>query len=194
MAHVAFLREINVGGVRIAMADLTQFFLSCGFTRATNILQTGNVILQSKAAGDDCIFEGSFLSTLEAELSARFNYTAYVQIYSLRQLKSVVDAFCFAKCDSYHSYVVFVSRADIFQLLAEHATAAGLTCSDGGDGNSSCSAETVSFGDQVVYWTVPKGESTTAPFARLVQQARFKTSVTMRNIKTLEKILQAALP
>jgi len=46
--YVALLRSVNVAGHgRISMADLTQTFLTLGYTDVATYIQTGNVLFRS---------------------------------------------------------------------------------------------------------------------------------------------------
>jgi uncharacterized protein (DUF1697 family) len=42
--YIAFLRGINVGNIRIKMADLKAMFEGLGFQEVKTYLQTGNVV------------------------------------------------------------------------------------------------------------------------------------------------------
>ncbi|MCK5755877.1 MAG: DUF1697 domain-containing protein, partial [Mycobacterium sp.] len=47
--YAAFLRGVNVGGVTLKMAALTQALEAAGFTGVRTILASGNVLLDSEA-------------------------------------------------------------------------------------------------------------------------------------------------
>jgi uncharacterized protein (DUF1697 family) len=50
MRYVAFMRGINVGTAkRVAMADLRVLAEQLGFTQVTTVLNSGNLIFDSKA-------------------------------------------------------------------------------------------------------------------------------------------------
>jgi uncharacterized protein (DUF1697 family) len=56
-------------------------------------------------------------------------------------------------------------------------------------GDLPASDEQVARGDGVLYWEAPKGSSTTTPFAKLVAKARYRSTTTNRNLRTLRKLL-----
>ncbi len=82
MRYVAFLRGINVGGRTIKMDELKASFERMGYDHVTTVVQTGNVIFESADKS------AKLKRTIESGLSARFNYSAHVQIYSVVQLKT----------------------------------------------------------------------------------------------------------
>ena len=49
--------------------------------------------------------------------------------------------------------------------------------------------EKVVPGDGVVYWECPRGSSTDTPFAKLVAKAKYRSTTTNRNLRTLRKLI-----
>jgi uncharacterized protein (DUF1697 family) len=49
--QIALLRAVNVGGVAVSMSDLRAWLESLGFTQVRTLLQSGNCIFRSRAAG-----------------------------------------------------------------------------------------------------------------------------------------------
>jgi uncharacterized protein (DUF1697 family) len=169
--YVAFLRGINVGGRTIKMVELTSYFEESGYGEVTTVLQTGNVIFES-AEGMPALKQ-----TIEAGLSARFNYSAHVQIYPLTKVNRIVDASPFEGGDpATHSYVVFFEKG-LEKQLAEDASDL--------DSNS----ESIEIGEGVIYWKVLKGSTLQSDFAQYLTKARYKSFHTSRNINTLRKIV-----
>ncbi len=168
---IAFLRGINVGNIRIKMPDLQRAFSDMGYANPVTYLQTGNVVFSS----DQTLAE--IKTKLEAGLTATFNYQAYVLPYPFEALETIVEAYPFAPRDSHHDYVVFVENETTLAELAAlaHAIPAG--------------DETHAVGTGTVYWQVPKGSSLETPFAKILAKAKYKSTTTVRNINTLQKIL-----
>lgn len=52
MKQVAFLRGINVGGVKLKSAELKEMFEKQGFTEVETVLSTGNIIFDGEAQPD----------------------------------------------------------------------------------------------------------------------------------------------
>jgi uncharacterized protein (DUF1697 family) len=169
--YVALLRGINVGGRIIKMAELKAFFEETGYEEVTTVLQTGNVLFASSKGLP------AVKRTIELGLSARFNYSAHVQVYSLKELKRIVDASPFEGGDpATHSYAVFFEKGLEEQLAAE--------ANDLDHG-----VESIERGDGVIYWKVVKGSTLESDFAKYLSKSRYKSFHTSRNINTLRKIV-----
>lgn len=167
--YIAFLRGINVGNIRIKMSDLKKAFDDMGFQNATTYLQTGNVVFES----DKNISEIKII--LEKVLSETFHYQAFVLLYAYDVLAEIVANYPFEQNEASHAYVIFVEGEAVSNELlsiAENVT------------------EEISGGNTVIYWKVPKGESLTTPFAKITAKAKYKSTTTVRNINTLEKMLE----
>lgn len=53
-SYIALLRAINVGGnAKVAMADLKSLLADLGYANPQTLLQTGNLIFQSKKTSSD---------------------------------------------------------------------------------------------------------------------------------------------
>ncbi len=171
MRYVAFLRGINVGGRIIKMDDLRASFEEMGCVDVTTVLQTGNVIFESAER------MSALKRSIESGLSARFNYSAHVHVYSVVQLKRLVDASPFEGGDSLtHSYVIFFEQGLEQELAAEASGIEG-------------AGETIAVGDGVIYWKAQKGTTLTSDFSKYLTKARYKNFHTSRNINTLRKIV-----
>jgi uncharacterized protein (DUF1697 family) len=151
------------------MAELKSYFEEAGYGEVSTVLQTGNVIFESTEELP------ALKRTIEAGLSARFNYSAHVQIYPRTKLKRIVDASPFEGGDpATHSYVVFFEKG-LEKQLADEASDL--------DRNS----ESIEIGDGVIYWKVLKGSTLQSDFARYLTKARYKSFHTSRNMNTLRK-------
>lgn len=167
--YIAFLRGINVGNIRIKMPDLKNAFQDMGFQNAITFLQTGNVVFES----DKNISEIKVV--LEKGLSEIFHYQAFVLLYDFDVLDEIVTKYPFEKEENHHAYVIFVEGESVFEELITIAESI---------------EEEVAKGNTVLYWKVPKGESLTTPFSKITAKAKYKSSTTVRNINTLEKMLE----
>lgn len=171
MTYTAFLRGINVGNIRIKMTDLAQAFEAMGMRSVRTILQSGNVVFEHDGAAE------VIKDTLEAGLSERFHYEAFVQIYAADLLPDIIEAYPFPREEGRHAYVIFVENAKTFEELC------ALIASTGEE------AAHIQAGKQVIYWQVAKGTSTDTPFAKILAKAKYKSTTTVRNVQTLEKML-----
>lgn len=167
--YAAFLRGVNVGGVALKMADVAAALRGAGFTDVVTILATGNVLLT--APGDATTVR----ATAEAALRHQFGYEAWVLVYDLAAVRSIVENYPFdPEVEGRQSYVTFVSDPAVLDELC------GLAAGD----------EAVTRGDGVLYWQAPKGETLTSTIGATMGKRRYKSSTTTRNLRTLSKVLR----
>jgi uncharacterized protein (DUF1697 family) len=167
------LRGVNVGGINIKMADLKFAAAALPVTGVKTVLAYGNVTCSSDLSAAE------LKSAFEAMLRERFGYDAWVAILAAGRLQEIVEA-CPYPPDNpdVHSYLTFGSDDGILaQLLALGADAG---------------AEAVGLGPEAFAWPVQMGGTLDNPVSRLGAKARFNSSTTTRNLRTLEKVLAAA--
>jgi len=167
--YIAFLRGINVGNIRIKMPDLKEAFEKMGFKEVKTYLQTGNVVFDS----DKNISE--IKTILEKGLSETFHYQAFVLLYEFDSLAAIIEKYPFEKTESHHAYIIFVESDAIFEELLSISQGMG---------------EEIAKGNTVLYWKVLKGESLNTPFSKITAKVKYKNTTTIRNINTLEKMLE----
>jgi uncharacterized protein (DUF1697 family) len=167
--YIAFLRGINVGNIRIKMPDLTTAFKNMGFEAVKTYLQTGNVVFES----DKTMAE--IKTILEKGLSETFHYEAFVLLYEFNFLAEIIAQYPHERGENHHAYVVFVDNEIIFEDLKSF---------------SEKTDEPIILGNQVIYWKVVKGESLETPFSKIIAKAKYKKNTTVRNINTLEKMVE----
>lgn len=171
--YVALLRGINVGAIRIAMADLRAEFEALGLAEVSTVLATGNVRFASERTDVT-----SLRTEIEAALSARFDYRAHVFVHTRGAIRSALDGYPFPTDQpDRHSYLVFVADDDVHTELLD--VAAGLDPA----------VERVADGDGVVYWEVVKKMTLTSPFGKALGRARYKATTTNRNLRTVRSIV-----
>ena len=151
------------------MPDLKDAFEKMGFKEIKTYLQTGNVVFDS----DKNILE--IKTILEKGLSETFHYHAFVLLYEFDSLAAIIEKYPFEKTESHHAYIFFVEGDAIFEEL--------LSISQG-------MVEEIAKGNTVLYWKVKKGESLNTPFSKITAKAKYKNTTTVRNINTLEKMLE----
>ncbi|HET6612041.1 MAG TPA: DUF1697 domain-containing protein, partial [Kofleriaceae bacterium] len=163
--YAAFLRGINVGGIKVPMAALRACLDGAGYPGAKTFLQTGNLLLESSRSA----------TALEAHLAKvigeAFAYKAFVQVVTAKALAKII-----ASCpyddgdDGRHAYVVFVGDGDIRrELLAANS-------------DLDPAVDEIAPGPGVVYWQVPKGQTTKSAFGKLLSKKRFQAQTTTRNL------------
>jgi uncharacterized protein (DUF1697 family) len=170
--YAAFLRGVNVGGVNLKMADVSAAFADLGFATVRTILASGNVTLESPDGAD------AVRAKAETALRQRFGYDAWVLVYGIDTVRSIVDAYPFEpEVDGHHSYVTFVTDTDVLDELGELA---GETGAD----------EKIARGAGVIYWQVPKSSTLDSTIGKTMGKKRYKSSTTTRNLRTLAKVLR----
>ena len=171
---VALLRGVNVNGVTVRSGELRETFRDLGFTGVTTVLASGNVRFD---ADEDATERESVKTRIERALETRFGYDAWIVLLTLEELRTALGAFPFDAEDPLRQpYVVFCSDAAVLDALRDAAAQV-----DPGEDPTECG-----FG--VLYWSPPKGRSTDTPLAKELARARYRTTTTTRNLRTLVKI------
>lgn len=169
---VALLRGVNVGGITVKSADLAAMARDLGLDDVRTVLASGNLTFTTEEPA------APLKARIEGGLHDTFGYDAWIVLTTAEHLASVIDAYPFdPERDGYHPYVLFGSDRAVLDEIA--AAAAGL------DGD----VEQVTPGDGVVYWECPRGSSTKTPFAALAAKAKYRSTTTNRNLRTLRKLM-----
>lgn len=167
--YAAFLRGVNVGGVTLKMAEVAAVFTAAGFTAVKTVLASGNVLLDSPSSA------AAVRTAAEAALRENFGYDAWVLAYPLDVVADISAHYPFERAvPEHHSYVTFVSDADVLQELVALADAAG---------------ETAARGDGVLYWQVARSATLNSAIGKTMGKKRYKSCTTTRNLRTLDKVL-----
>ncbi|WP_285033384.1 DUF1697 domain-containing protein [Mycolicibacterium sp. lyk4-40-TYG-92] len=169
--YAVFLRGVNVGGVNLKMADVAAAFRDAGFDEVKTLLASGNIVLSSSSKAT------TVRTKAEAALRESFGYDAWVLVYPADELRAISADFPFEReVDGHHSYVTFVSDADVLDELA------ALTPTSG---------EAMQQGHGVLYWQVARGNTLASVISKTMAKKRYKSSTTTRNLRTVEKVLAA---
>ncbi len=167
--YVAFLRGVNVGGVNLKMAEVARVFEDAGFTDVVTVLASGNVLLDAGASA------AAVRAKAEAALREAFGYEAWVLVYDIDTVRAVDAAYPFEReVDGHHSYVTFVTDAEVLDELAALLPTA---------------EERIARGEGVLYWQVPRAATLASTLGRTMGKKRYKSSTTTRNLRTLGKVL-----
>jgi uncharacterized protein (DUF1697 family) len=175
--QIAFLRGINVGNIRIKMADLQRAFEDLGFNDVTTYLQTGNVVF---SATDD----SDLKIRLEQKLSQTFHYEAFVLLYDMKSLKKIIAYYPFEREENYQDYVIFIQDTRILEELKTLSE----SLFQGGTNADPKEIAQVAPDKNALYWKVAKGETLHTAFAKILAKAKYKSTTTTRNLNTLEKM------
>ena len=170
--YAAFLRGVNVGGVNLKMAEVAKAFEEAGFTNVRTILASGNVLMESRS-GVDAVRK-------KAEMALRdgFGYDAWVLAYDISAVAEISENYPFEReVEGHHSYVTFVTDAEVLDELAELAQDAG-------------PEERIERGKGVIYWQVPRIGTLNTTIGKTMGKKRYKSSTTTRNLRTIDRVLR----
>ena len=177
--YAALLRGINVNGITIAMADLATTFHELGFTEIKTVLASGNVLFSVDSPLLDKADADKLKSRIEATLTARFDYEAWIVLVDAESLDRIVRAYPFtADRDGWHSYVMFSSDPGHLSELAGHAKELDAT------------DERIELGHGVLYWEVRKSVGVKSAFSKKSAKLKYRDTTTTRNLNTLHKLLE----
>ncbi|MGV0745410.1 DUF1697 domain-containing protein [Mycolicibacterium sp. XJ870] len=168
--YAAFLRGVNVGGVNLKMAEVAAALVDAGFSNVRTILASGNVLLDSTST------VAKVRSTAEKALRDAFGYEAWVLVYDIKTVATISAGYPFEReVEGHHSYVTFVSDADVLDELAALPPAP---------------EEKIQRSDGVLYWQVARSATLGSTIGKTMGKKRYKSSTTTRNLRTLEKVLR----
>jgi uncharacterized protein (DUF1697 family) len=168
--YAVFLRGVNVGGVNLKMAEVAKAFTEAGFDNVKTILASGNVLLDSRSGAK------AVRSAAERTLRDTFGYEAWVLVYDVKTVAAISADYPFERdVEGHHSYVTFVSDAELLDELA---------ALDPGP------QEKVQRGDGVLYWQVPRHATLDSTIGKTMGKKRYKSSTTTRNLRTVDKVLR----
>jgi len=86
-SHVALMRAVNVGGRKIAMADLRQVVASLGHADVATYIQTGNVVFTTTQSDTVALAQA-----MEAAIASSLNVRAPVIVLTRDSLADVISA------------------------------------------------------------------------------------------------------
>jgi len=173
--HVALLRGVNVNGITIKSADLKALFVELGFGAVRTVLASGNVLFDTDESD-----AAALRTRIEQALRKRFGYDAWIVLLTQKTVAAIAAAYPFERIDEErHPYIVFGSDKAMLDEIMEKA----------GTVDANTDTERLERGKGVLYWQCPRGESLDTPVAKLLGKARYKSSTTTRNLRTVEKLL-----
>ena len=173
---VALLRGVNVGGVTVRSADLAALFRELGFADVKTFVASGNVRFEADAAAFD---RDRLKATIEKALGDRFGYEAWIVLVTQEEIARRAEEFPFAEDEATQPYLLFGSDEAVLDEL--FAAARALESAE----------ERIARGPGLLYWSLPTGRSTDTPVAKLVARARYRSTTTNRNLRTVRRIAAA---
>lgn len=177
--YVALLRGINVGGHRVAMADLRGHFADLGLHDVNTFIASGNVIFSTPRATDAAKLERK----IEQHLAERLGYEVPTFIRTPAELRAAAVQRPFAAADMDHpSHTVHVAflRSDAPAGFAREMQA-----------RHTEKDEFAVFGREL-YWLI-RGKTMDSLVTWQKVEKALNIDVTMRNLTSLKKLV-ATLP
>ena len=173
--YVALLRGINVGGHRVKMAHLRDVLEGMGLRDVVTVIASGNVVFSS-GARDLPALRRKMERVLESELGFEVPVLLRTpaELAALEPFVSAHEGGADEPWDSH--YVIFLQEAvprEVKQALTPLASR-----TDG-----------FLFGEREIHWLVRGRLSDSPLFGRGVDAATRGTVTTMRNLKTIGRIL-----
>ena len=170
--YCAFLRGINVNGVKMKMQDLADAFKDMGFLDAVTVLGTGNVVFSAKSDPK------ALKLLIEHKLSDRFAYTAHIFLRNTVQLMEITDRAKLKPApEGYHQYYLLCDDLNAIVTLSRHFKII-----------SHAEHESVIAMEDGLLWQVPQGETLSSPFGKEALGRKYTAALTSRNINTIEKV------
>lgn len=170
--HVVLLRSVNVGGRKLAMADLRALCEQAGATQVRTYIQSGNVVLRSPLG------EHELAEDLERRIGGHAGYDVPVVVRSIDELAATVDRCPFATDGDPSRLVVSFARQVPDEPLR------GLDPDGFG-------AETFALDGRDLYLWLPDGQGRSR-LAQKLAATPFGKVGTARNWKTVVTLLALA--
>jgi len=105
-SHVALIRGINVGGKRVAMADLRTLATDLGYTGVRTLLNSGNLLFSTRASA------AATAQRLETTMASELGITARVMVLTRAEVAEIVGKNPLAKVATNPSRLLVTVLAD----------------------------------------------------------------------------------
>lgn len=173
--YCAFLRGINVNGRKMKMSDLSDLFVSLGFSEVSTVLATGNILFTAPESRT----KQELKRMIESELSRQLHDEAHVFIRGKKELATIhSDAQSIPVPKNCHNYLILFDekslRAELSQLFHSLMPRP---------------PEQFLIKGNEAFWIVPKGSTLSSAFgSEILGSKKYKSQLTSRNINTIEKV------
>lgn len=173
--RILLLRGVNVGGVKLPMAEFREMLAGLGLVGAKTFIQSGNAVFCA---------EGDPRPAIAAGLKDRFGLTVGLFLYDLPSYRAILRANPYAeagRADGARVHVFFLARpADLDPVDLDMDRLMGFA-----EG-----AEALTVTPEAIYFNAPNGMGRSVLAEKL--SARLKGSFTARNQRSAEAILALA--
>lgn len=169
-SYCAFLRGVNLGGRRLAMAEVCQGFRQAGVSAVSSILASGNICFESTEPPDD------LAERLRQGLTAQFGFDLPLIIVSAEQLGRALANLPWPADAAVQRYLFFARPGVADALWRAWADV------------SPVELEAAALVDGQFYWRCAKGRTLDSGFSPILGAKRFRDTITSRNVNTVEKV------
>ena len=171
MKYCAFLRDVNVNGTAMKMAEVCDVFKKAGMKDVFSVLATGNILFESDEVPEN------LKQKLEKSLSEHFQYEAFLFLITDEEVKGILENSPFEKNENLHIYSFICNSGDENLLMEEFLK------------TKHQEQEEAQLINGNFYWKIPKGNTLDCEFGKILGKKSFKNILTSRNINTIEKIV-----
>jgi len=173
--YCAFLRGINVNGVKMNMKDLSGAFKEMGFLDAITVLGTGNVVFSAKSD------IRALKLLIEHALSHQFSYDAHIFLRNMDQVKEILNHDLVTDVpENYHLYYLLLDDLNVIVTLKRFFETA-----------TKAEFEGMAALNNGLLWLVPKGQTLSSDFGKHALSKKYVATLTSRNINTINKVYSA---
>lgn len=169
--YAALLRGVNVGGIKLSMADQRAVAEQVGYRSPVTILNTGNLLIKTDHSPEQ------LRDNLERALSQYMLRPMHCLIRDLEALDALIQEARPADPNTHH-YVLFCDQPLFDELkdqYQQYAHAAG---------------EALYATGQDIHWLVRKGNTLEGFGSKVLSNSKYKALLTSRNLNTVKKIVE----
>ena len=169
--YVVLLRGINIGARKLLMGDLRRLAEGLGYTGASTVLATGNLLVKTNEDGH------LVRQRICDALSAYMHQPMHCLVRSQEQIERLIDE-SDAAPEGYHHYILLCDEPVLNELLRLHA------------GYAKEEGERLYGTSNDLHWIVRKGNTLKGFGSAVLGAKRYQAKLTSRNLNTAEKIAQ----
>ncbi len=167
MEHVALLRGVNIGGVKVVMADLRRIAAGLGWGNPQTFIASGNLLFTAPA--------GDHAPRLEAALAAEYGRRIEVIVRDTDAMRAALAACPFDPKEGRHVHVFFlwstpVMDRDLYDALRTES-------------------EELFLQDRLAWLHAPEGVGR-SKLAERLDRVLPGTQMTARNLNTLRSLVE----
>lgn len=167
--YAVLLRGINIGSRKLQMADLRRLAEDLGYTGASTILTSGNLLVKTNEDGQ------TVRQRICDTLGAYMRQPMHCLVRSREQIERLLDE-SDAAPEGYHHYILLCDEPILDELLKLHA---GYAQGEGGK---------LYGASNDLHWIVRKGNTLEGFGSAVLGSRRYQAILTSRNLNTVEKI------